>query len=246
MRALVVLAPVAALTLAFAGCTGEAEHGRSTDGPSKRVATAGPTSTAATTPATPVRGGRLVAPDVAPLVTPLATYRLRCQGSGPVPVVFIGGTGSGPTRWDDFIDEIGQEVLACRFETTPTDDPTPGALTPTASSDALARLLEVSAFPRPVVVVAHSLGGVVARRFGARHPARVAGALLLDPTTPLALRSVHDELVDDGWDVAATEADADAPAAWPAVPLTVLSHDPTLLTLGSPAVEALWTAGQQA
>lgn len=189
---------------------------------------------------------RLVATEVAPLVTPLATFDLRCQGSGPVPVILIGGTGAGPTRWDRFIDDLGQEVLACRFETAPSVDPVPGALTPGGSAHALARLLEVAEFPGPAVLVGHSLGGIVVRRFGDLHPDDLAGALLLDPTTPLALRSVHRELVDDGWDVGATEADADAPADWPEVPLTVLSHDPTLLGLGSEAVEALWTEGQQA
>jgi pimeloyl-ACP methyl ester carboxylesterase len=47
----------------------------------------------------------------------------------------------------------------------------------------LAALIEAAAIEAPVVLVGHSLGGLIVRRFAERHPAKVAGLVLVDPSS---------------------------------------------------------------
>lgn len=166
---------------------------------------------------------------------------LVCSGHGATPVVLMAGGNDPPSVWDELVATLGDSVLACRFD--------PSAMTTgiTASrrAEALGDALLSSALTGPVVLVGHSLGGLTVRQFGVLHPEQLAGAVMLDSTTPLALLSLEPDLADLGWDVPTTLADANADAPWPAVPLRVLAHDPALLTLGSDTIEELWTAGQQ-
>lgn len=172
---------------------------------------------------------------------------LSCSGEGAIPVVFLAGARDPLAVWDGLVDQLGDDVRACRFDPPGIDaNPEPDQpVTPARRAAALDAALTSAGIDAPVVLVAHSLGGLTARTFGATHPDRLAGAVLLDPTTRLALLSLREELVDDGWDPDATIADAGAQSVWPDVPLIVLSHDPALMALGSEAVEALWTEGQE-
>jgi pimeloyl-ACP methyl ester carboxylesterase len=163
-----------------------------------------------------------------------------------VPIVLIAGTDDPIARWDDLVDDMGQQFLVCRFDADGlAAGEAAGTVTPGARADALATALDASQLQGPFLLVGHSLGGLTVRQFGTDHGDLLGGAILLDPTTPTALLSLHDDLAALGWDAEATQAEADAAVTWPAVPLTVLSHDPALLTLGSAAIEELWTEGQQ-
>ena len=178
---------------------------------------------------------------------PSPSTALSCSGEGAIPVLFLAGARDPVAVWDRLVDQLGDDVRACRFDPTGIGaSPEPDQpVTPTRRAEALDAALTSAEIDVPVVLVAHSLGGRTARRFGTSHPDRLAGAVLLDPTTRLALLSLREDLVGDGWDPDATIADAEAPSVWPDVPLIVLSHDPALMALGSEAVEALWTEGQE-
>jgi pimeloyl-ACP methyl ester carboxylesterase len=150
--------------------------------------------------------------------------------------------GKDPPRvWNGVVDALGDAVLTCRFDPSAIDTD----ITATRLSDALSAALEIAGFAR-AMLVGHSLAGLTIRQFGADHSDQFAGAVLLDPTTPMVLRSVHAALAAAGWDADTLQADADAGVSWPRVPVRVLSHDPSLLTLGSKEIEDLWTAGQKA
>jgi len=178
--------------------------------------------------------------------TGIGTVSLPCQGRGPVPIVLIAGTDDPIERWDDLIDDMGQQFLVCRFDAdAAAAGEAAGTITPAARSDALATALDASGLRGPFLLLGHSLGGLTVRQFGADHGDLLGAAILLDATTPTALLSLHDQLTATGWDAEATQAQADAAVVWPDVPLTVLAHDPALLTLGSAAIEDLWTQGQE-
>ena len=168
--------------------------------------------------------------------------QLLCAGSGDTPVILLAGGNDPPSVWNELVAGLGDSTLTCRFDPTVA----PSGMTPSKRADALSAALTASGMPGPYVLVGHSLGGLTVRQFGAAHPEQLAGAVLLDATTPNAMQSVHAELEAAGWDAATTQSDADEPVAWPPVPLRVLAHDPSLLTLGSEEAEALWTEGQQA
>lgn len=195
------------------------------------------TSVAETTPVAPSDGvydidGRSVA--------------LGCEGRGTRTVVLLAGGIDPSSTWDGLVSDLGDDVLTCRFDApgVGASDPPADPVTPARRAAALAAVLDAAGVPGPYVLVGHSLGGLTVRQFGIDHPDLLAGAVLLDPTTRTALLSVGPDLVDAGWDMAATQAQVEAAGVWPPVPLTVLSHDPARLDLGSEAVEDLWTAGQ--
>lgn len=229
---IVFLVSVLLLGAGVAACTDEATDANRQDA-------------AQNTAPAPVTARRLAAPATDTFDIADGTATLACQGSGPVPVVLVAGTDDPIDRWDALVDDLGQEVLACRF--APPSGPDLAPATPARRADALSEVLDASELPGPYVLVAHSLGGLTVRRFGDRHADQLGAALFLDATTPAAVLSLHAELSTNGWDPDATQADADAPVSWPDVPVTVFAHDPAGEPLGlGPDVEELWTEGQQA
>lgn len=62
--------------------------------------------------------------------------------------------------------------------------PATGPRTAEQATAGLVRLLEVLGVTGPLVLVGHSYGGLLLRDFVQRHPERVAGIVLLDPTHP--------------------------------------------------------------
>lgn len=171
---------------------------------------------------------------------------MPCNGTGSIPVVLLAGGTDPHTVWDNLVDALGSDVLTCRFDPPGlgASDPPSAPTTASRIADVLAQTLLAAGLDQPVVLVAHSLGGQTARQFGARHPDMLAGAVLLDPTTRLAMRSLHENLAADGWQAEVAITEAEAQVTWPDVPLVVLSHDPTRGDLGAPAIEQLWSEGQ--
>lgn len=174
------------------------------------------------------------------------TVSMPCEGEGSIPVVLLAGSTDPHSVWDDLVAALGPETLSCRFDAPGVGDSDPPAAPVTASAraDALEATLTAAGLDGPIVLVAHSLAGQTARQFGSRHPERLAGAVLLDPTTRVVMRALHADLAAEGWDAVAAEAEADAAVSWPDVPLVVLSHDPALEVLGAPVLEELWAEGQ--
>ena len=168
--------------------------------------------------------------------------RLLCDGDGDVTVVLLAGGDDRPRVWDGLVDALGPSTVVCRYDPSAMD----AGITATSRADALSDALAQSGLPGPFVLVGHSLSGLVVRQFGAEHPEQLGGAVLLDPTAPSFLVDADDELAELGWDTAALHVEADATVTWPAVPLRVLAHDPTQLTLETQAREDEWTAAQQA
>lgn len=229
---------IAVGALAVSGCSSDPNETKAAA--STTLADASPVNEA---PQSGAAKPRLVAPDRSTFNTQIGTVGLPCQGSGKVPVILVAGTDDPITRWDKLVEDTGQEVLMCRFDPSSA---TRGRATPTARADALSSALTQSGLPAPYVLVGHSLGGLTIRRFGVAHPNQLGAALLLDPTTPIALRSLHQLLEADGWDSAATQSDADETVTWGDIPLLVLAHDPATGALGGSAgVEAAWTDGQR-
>lgn len=201
---------------------------------------------AASEPTTSTAPAQQIAPEFSEFATRIGTVGLPCEGRGAVPIVLIAGTDDPIERWEGLVDDMGQQFLVCRFDADEAAErEAAGTITQSARADALAEALDESGLQGPFLLVGHSLGGLTVRQFGADHSELLGAAILLDPTTPTALLSLHDELTAAGWDAASTQAEADAAVTWPEVPLTVLSHDPALLTLGSEGIEELWTEGQQ-
>jgi pimeloyl-ACP methyl ester carboxylesterase len=110
---------------------------------------------------------------------------LECQGTGAPTVVFVAGLGDrGERAWGAVWGQAARSARACVYDRPGLGRSDPGP-TPagyqTAVED-LHLLLRRGHVPGPYVLVGHSLGGLLARLYADRHPAEVAGVVLVDAT----------------------------------------------------------------
>jgi pimeloyl-ACP methyl ester carboxylesterase len=114
------------------------------------------------------------------------TISMPCQGSGRVAVIFLAGGIDPASTWNPIVEALGENVLTCKFDRpgVGASDPAPTPLTPRAVAHTLHRTLRQARIGHRFVLVAHSLAGPTAIVFGATYPRQVAGAVLIDPTTP--------------------------------------------------------------
>ncbi len=110
-------------------------------------------------------------------------YLLDCAGqpSGPVVILLPGGDGSIES-WQKVQDSVARFTRACSYEPAGSAQRgDPGRRqTMDQMADDLDRVLSRTVGPTPVVLVGHNAGGVLARRFAARFPGRVAAFVFVD------------------------------------------------------------------
>lgn len=111
------------------------------------------------------------------------------SGQGAAVVVFEAGSGLGRTCWDAVVPLLADRVRLVAYdragfgrsgrtrERLGIDD---------MATDLVALTEAVAAGPASLVLVAHSMGGLVARRAAERLGPRLGGLLLLDPTPETA------------------------------------------------------------
>ena len=117
----------------------------------------------------------------------------RVMGQGPTVVLEAGGAGEG--LGETFSGTV-EETLA-EYATVLTYDRvgsgrTGGSPRETVAemADDLAAILSATGCQTPAVIVGWSAGGMVAEMFAVRHPDKVAGLVLLDPTASIPDRFV--------------------------------------------------------
>lgn len=105
------------------------------------------------------------------------------MGKGSPPVVIIPALGDNVLPWLRVLDAAAAETRVCVYDRAGigwSDPPPHGRSTPGTMASDLHALLQAAGIPPPYVLVGHSLGGVIARRFQADYPDTVAGMLLID------------------------------------------------------------------
>jgi pimeloyl-ACP methyl ester carboxylesterase len=139
--------------------------------------------------------------------------RARVIGQGPTVVLEAGGAGQG--LGETFGGTVEETLAECATVLTYDrvgSGHTGGSPHATVAqmADDLNALLVATGCPLPAVIVGWSAGGMVAEMFTVRHPDKVAGLVLLDPTasipdrflvnTPLSKLRVAGELAfNDAW-----------------------------------------------
>lgn len=107
------------------------------------------------------------------------------EGKGPVTVVFESGNGNDGTVWEDMASRLaahGYKTLRYDRAGLGQSDPRPGDdYDVTREVGALRNLLDVCAIDGPVLMVAHSYGGMIASMMAAEDD-RVKALLMLDAT----------------------------------------------------------------
>ena len=125
-------------------------------------------------------------------LVPLGGRRVHVteEGEGAPAVVILHGAGDSSASWIKVREALARRTRVLSFDRAGLGASDPGpAPHPDGSVEELRTLLEAVNVPGPVVLVGHSLGGLVARLFATRYPARVSGLVFVDST--------HEQLRDD-------------------------------------------------
>ncbi|MBI1378500.1 MAG: alpha/beta fold hydrolase [Frankiales bacterium] len=116
------------------------------------------------------------------------TQWIECAGSGPVTIVVVPGLGADHRMWSRVLDPFARTTRTCVLDRPGLGGSPPRSPHRTVDAgrhaDELAAALQQVGVTGPLVVVGHSYGGLVARAFTARHPARVVGLALIEGVAP--------------------------------------------------------------
>jgi pimeloyl-ACP methyl ester carboxylesterase len=108
---------------------------------------------------------------------------LLAKGAGPPNVVVVPALGDCVLPWAGIQRELASEMRVCLYDRAGTgwsDPPRRGTRTFDDMAAELHDLLRAAGIAPPYVLVGHSIGGIVVRRFAACYPAAVAGLALID------------------------------------------------------------------
>jgi pimeloyl-ACP methyl ester carboxylesterase len=165
---------------------------------------------------------------------------LSCSGGPGTTVVFEAAVGEDHTNWLPIAERLRDRAFVCTYDRAGvgrSTKPKP-ALGARAHAAQLHELLEVAGVPRPIILVGHSYGGLVAMIEAAEHPVDLAGLVLVDSSHPgqdermkSVLTSSQVKVMNEYIDQLAEVADfhaslQEASAVYgslPAIPLTVIT-----------------------
>lgn len=104
----------------------------------------------------------------------------RVLGAGAPTIVLISGLGDGMTTYQDVARDLATTATVILYDRSGYggSDTTTGPRDAEAAERELSALLEQSGASGPYVLVGHSLGGLYAEYFTARHPDQVLGVVL--------------------------------------------------------------------
>ena len=158
----------------------------------------------------------------------------ECRGHGEPTVILEAGLGAaGTSEFDGFLDRVAETTRVCTYDRAGTgasdDRPAGEHVTGSLMAEELHRLLDALEIPLPVVLVAHSYGGMVVRAFEGAYPDDVAGMVLLDvssePEVPVYERLDAGPWIDgtDRVDIHATVRELHAAGDLGDIPLIVVT-----------------------
>jgi pimeloyl-ACP methyl ester carboxylesterase len=108
-----------------------------------------------------------------------------CAGEGSPPVLLESGIAASSLSWAAVRPEIATFTRVCAYDRAGLawSDAPSSPRTLDRLLDELGIVIRDVGFSEPVILVGHSFGSLLVRAYGARHPERVAGLVLVDPPT---------------------------------------------------------------
>lgn len=106
---------------------------------------------------------------------------LVCHGQGSPTVLLEAGMAGWSTDWAWVQGRLAQHSRVCAYDRAGygASDPVAAGQTPTPQED-LQRLLAMDTLKGPLVLVGHSMGGLLTADYARRHPERVVGLVFVD------------------------------------------------------------------
>lgn len=163
-----------------------------------------------------------------------SSWHLNCSGTvhpGVPTVVLEAGLGEASVTWADVQDQLDESLRVCAYDRLGYgwSGDAEGERSAAIEARELHELLEAAGEARPLVLVAHSLGALIAQSYAEAYPDSARAVVLLDPTSaasvtgpqvlPLAVNVGQEALARLGVlrpfaaSVASGEPDAPAPHA---------------------------------
>lgn len=109
---------------------------------------------------------------------------VHCSGSGSPTVILEAGWGFSSATWVGIRPQVARRTRVCAYDRLGegASDPPRAKEIQTMDDQAktLADVLDAAGIDCPCVLVGHSLGGAIVRRFASQHPNDVAGIVLVD------------------------------------------------------------------
>ena len=105
------------------------------------------------------------------------------KGMGPITVLFDSGIAATHLNWCDIQEQIAQFAGTVSYDRCGLgwSSSSPSDRTPSNAARELHDALKFAGISPPYVLVGHSFGGMVMRRFALLYPDEVAGLVLVDP-----------------------------------------------------------------
>jgi len=173
----------------------------------------GCTSYEPTIQATSVIDSPVLTPTFPPRPTPPGTkydvggYNLyiECTGSGPTTIIFESGLEGDVVTWKSVFPEVTSFTRACRYDRAGLAHSDYGPVPRDADliANDLHNLLKAAYIPPPYILVGHSFGGLLIRRFAYEYPDEVTGMIFVD--------SLSTEWWDDALTLLPPASDSDSP-----------------------------------
>ncbi|MFE9243032.1 alpha/beta fold hydrolase [Nocardiopsis sp. NPDC006938] len=126
-----------------------------------------------------------------------ASVHVSCSGTpsdGRPVVVLMAGMGDGLDTLEGLQETLAEDERVCSYDRLgegESDQPE-GRQSIDDAGRTLTVVLEDVAGDGPVVLVGHSLGGLIAARYAPDHQDRVSGLVLLDATSPTMIDDISD------------------------------------------------------
>jgi len=135
------------------------------------------------------------------------SLHVACQGSGSPTVLIEMGAGQSVAAWNGLQPELAKTHRTCVYERAGTGTSPAGPQPRTAEAVAgdLQALIDKTPIATPIVIVSHSLGGMYAQYFAAKHADQLSGLVFLEPRTAEYQVGYRDNLTAE--ERAADEAD---------------------------------------
>jgi len=120
---------------------------------------------------------------------------LYCSGEGPYTIVIEVGASSHSVGWRAIQQTLSRVARVCAYDRNGHgwSEPAPGRHDAATIARKLHELLDQANVARPLILLAHSAGGLYIREYAREFPGEIAGAVMVDSSSPLQI----DEL--PGW-----------------------------------------------